>query len=310
MKYPLLAMNARIGEKDDLKKSKFIFEPKVDGIRALCFVNKKMKFISRNEKDITKDYPELEFRKQIKADSCVLDGEIVAFDKNGVPKFGLLQRGHEAHYIVFDILSLNNKRLVQVPLIERKEILDEVVKDGNRIEKIIYTTKGEVLWKEMVERGFEGVMAKEKNSIYYSGERKKIWLKIKTFKSIDPVIIGYTKKKRILSSLAVGLYDKSNLYYIGKVGTGFTEKLIKELHSKLKKIEVKSLKLKNEGEHESAIKNIQWVKPKYVCEVKYLEFTKYGILRQPAFVRLRSEKGPKDATFKDQAPEILDKLKR
>src|SRR5262245_2896247 len=101
----LSPMKARIGTTEDLDNPDFIFEPKLDGYRALCFVNKKLKFITRNNKDITQNYPDLNFRSLIRAKNCILDGEIVALDKKGRPSFNLLQRGHTATYFVFDILS-------------------------------------------------------------------------------------------------------------------------------------------------------------------------------------------------------------
>ncbi len=291
-------MNAKIGSEKDLERKDMLFEPKLDGIRALCKVTSSLKFISRNGIDITKKYPEFQFRDDIAADTALLDGEIVVFDENMVPRFELWQQGYEALYVVFDILRYNGKNLTKVPLIERKELLDSVVTDGTHLEKCFYTTDGPALWKEMVKREFEGVMAKEKESLYYPGKRSKVWLKIKLFKSLEAVIIGYTSKKRALSSLVLGIYDDT-LKYVGRVGTGFDQATIDMLLKKLKPLIRKTPYAKSYLSISKA-DTITWVRPKLVAEVKYLEFTKQGILRSPVFMKLRFDKNPEEITFQDQ----------
>ena len=303
-------MLAKIGEKEDLSKKNMIFEPKVDGTRAICFKDGKLKFINRRNRDISFRYPEFDFIGNIKAKTCVLDGEIIVYDKKGVPSFNLLQKRDQlgikfmielrseqypATYVVFDILRLDGKDLKNLTLIERKKILDKVVKDGNHIQKIFYTSDGKSLWKKITKLKLEGVMAKEKKSKYHEASRIASWLKIKYLKTIDCIIVGYTSKKRVISALAVGVYLKGKLIYIGRVGIGFTEKFLKELHKDLKKLEVKKAPVIYNGKED-----IQWIKPQIVCEVRYLEFSKDNIMRAPAFLRLREDKTAKECKFEEQ----------
>lgn len=296
----LSVMNAYQADEKILNEAGYIYEPKLDGFRALCFVNSSMKFISRNDIDITdKFFKDADFRKNIKAKTCVLDGEIVAYDKAGKPSFNLLKNGAQAHYIVFDILMKDGKSLTNKPLLERKKILDEVLSDGDYIQKIPYTKQGKLLWNKVVTYGLEGVMAKEVDSIYYPGERSHVWLKIKLLNTLDAVIVGYKTGKRIISSLALGLYDDQGvLTYIGNVGTGFNDALLEELYPKLHSLETKMAPIKKT---DSDVDAIIWMKPKLVCEVKYQQITSYNILRIASFLRLRIDKKPADCKF-DQFP--------
>ncbi len=293
---PLIApMKAHIGSEKDLQRTNVIFEPKLDGIRAVCYVNKDLKFFSRNDIDITADYPEFDFRDAIKAKSAVLDGEIIVLDKEYSPRFSLWQQGYAAIYVVFDILMLNGKSLLDMPLLERKKLLERTVTDTTRFEKCIYTTNGSAIWQEMLKRHMEGVVAKVSDSLYYPGRRSTSWIKIKAYKTLEAVITGFTEGKRTIASLVLGIYDDTGtLVFIGKVGTGFTESFLTTLRAKLDKIVVQKPMLK------TTEKAVVWVKPQLVCEIKYLEFTPAGILRSPVFLRLRPDKNPKEVTFKEQ----------
>jgi len=304
MKY--LPMLAAIGSKDDLERKDFIYEPKLDGYRALCYVNKQVKLFTRNEHDITDKFPELaDIRDAITAKSCVLDGELVVYNDDGLPNFQLVQgrdqlgsslviaqrsTQHPVTFIVFDILEYNGKSVMDKPLSERKKLLKKIIKDTDRITVIPFTTDGKKLWQQMTKLGVEGVMAKEAESLYYPGKRKKVWLKVKQFQTADCVIIGYTQEKRLISALALGMYDKKgNLVYVGNVGTGFSELEQKELYKKLKPLAIKKVPVDG-----LQLKDIKWVKPKLVSEIKYLEFTKDKKLRNPVFLHLRTDKPPEE----------------
>lgn len=293
-------MNAYIGTLADLENSDFIYEPKLDGIRALCYINKTMTFISRNQKDLTARFPELQERNAITAKSCILDGEIVAFDKKMVPRFQLLQEGMPAFYIVFDILEYNNKSLIELPLLERKKYLDAALKDTPHIQKIVFTRNGKALWNEVNKRHLEGVMAKKADSTYRPGIRSRAWLKVKLFNTIDCIIIGFTTGKRIISSLALGLYDGKKIIYIGKVGTGFTEDFLKQLRRQFSKIIVSKGPQTTED-----VRDVTWIKPKFAAEIKFVEVTKAHILRSPVFIRLRNDKKPQSCTVADQLDPFL-----
>jgi bifunctional non-homologous end joining protein LigD len=299
-------MLCALKDKSYLKNKDYIWEPKLDGTRVLIYVNKSIKLINRRNKNITSRYfPELDFRKNIKAKSAVLDAEIVIYDKKGNPNFNLLQsreqttnkvlieiksKEYPATFVVFDILELNNKPLINKPLEQRKNILKKIITDSKHIEKIFYTTKGQALWKIITKRKLEGVIGKQKASKYYPGKRTDKWIKIKFLTTLDAIIIGYTTKKRAISSLLLAIYHKNKLTYIGKVGTGFTESFLRELYKTLTKIKQKKPLLKlNE--------KVTWVKPKLVCEVKYLELSKNLIMRAPSFIRLKQDKNPQECVL-------------
>ena len=301
MKNIIVPMKAHSGDEKDLTRKGMLYEPKLDGIRALCYVNHGLRFYSRNQRDISSEYPEFQFRDAIKAKTAILDGEIIVLDKSATPRFSLWQQGHDALYVVFDILMLNGKSLIELPLIERKKMLEKVVSKDHRIEKCIYTENGKALWQEMLKRAMEGVMAKQENSLYYPGARSSVWLKIKAYKTMEAIILGYTSGKRKISSFVLGVYSKKKLLYIGKVGTGFTDAFLKELLPLLKKIEhVKPLQIENIARGDLPMETTHWLRPELVCEIKYLEFTDAGKLRAPVFERMRPDKNPEEITFKEQ----------
>ncbi|VVB74201.1 DNA ligase [Candidatus Tiddalikarchaeum anstoanum] len=301
-------MLAQLGVKEDLTKEGFIYEPKLDGTRAVCYFNdKKIKLINRRDRDITYRYPELIFDKNLSAKSCVLDGELVVFNEKGNPDFHLLQTREQvdkkdliesrsktrpATYVVFDIIEKDGKLLVNLPLVERKRILNDTVKDGAYIRKIVYTKEGVKLWKEVTKRKLEGVMAKIETSKYSVGVRADTWIKIKFLKTIDAIIVGYTSEKRVISALVIAAYENDKLRYIGRVGTGFTESFLKSLRTELDKLIIKNPPVTYSGN-----KNIVWVKPELICEVRYLELSKDKIMRAPAFLRMRTDKKLKECTL-------------
>lgn len=293
MKMKLIPMHSYTGDTDDLERDNFIFEPKLDGIRALCIVSlKTMRFVSRSGLSLTATYPEFDFRKQIKAKTCVLDGEIVVFDKKGNPDFNLLQNKKNSHalatYVVFDILNKNGVSLLEQPLEKRKKIIAKTIIEGNNLETIAYTTNGRKLWSEVKKHHLEGVMAKCATSSYHPGIRSHDWLKIKITHTLDCIIVGYTQEKRAISSLALGIYKDKKLIFIGKVGTGFNQASIKELYEKLSKIKRQTPPVINPEEH------IIWTSPRFVCEVECLMITKDNKLRAPVFIRLRTDKKPQE----------------
>lgn len=296
-------MKAVIGSEKDLDLQGRIFEPKLDGIRALCYVNEELSFYSRNGINITKKYPEFQFRDHIKAKTAILDGEIVVLDAESVPRFSLWQQGHEACYVVFDILAYNGKSLLHTPLIERKKILERVVTNGALVEKCLYTSNGHALWKEIQRRQMEGVMVKDSQSLYYPGKRRSMWLKVKTYKTLEAVIIGYTTKKRGISALILGVFTAEGaLEYIGKVGTGFSAENIGELHKLFRPYQrarpPRTFPVKDMSA--GTLKAISWLKPELVCEIKYLECTSARKVRSPVFLRMRPDKNAQEVTFEDQ----------
>jgi bifunctional non-homologous end joining protein LigD len=305
-------MLARVGDKKIFSDKSFFFEPKMDGTRGMCFKEVRgIELINRRGVDIFPRYPEFVFQDNIKANSCVLDGEVVVYDPNGVPSFRLLQGREQvanktlaelkakelpATYVVFDIISKEGEDLTRLPLSERKKILEDTVSDGNRIQKIFFTEDGAGLWKEIVKRRLEGVIAKKIDGEYLSGIRSPLWLKIKYVKTIDCIIVGYTSEKRIISALVLAVYKGGKLTYIGRsVGKGFTLDFLEDLKKQLEGLRIDKAPVEYEGN-----KDIRWVRPKLVCEVEFLNMSKDYIMRAPVFLRLRPDKKPEDCVLEDQ----------
>ena len=297
-------MLAKQGSRNDLDNKEFIFEPKFDGIRILIYKKgNKIKLINRREVDVTHRYPELkELWKNIKNDS-VVDGELVTLGKNHQPDFNLLQRREQvdnetkinilsreypATIFVFDILKLKSKNLANLPLMERKKVLNQQIKSSSKIALTPYTKNGKGLWKKIQRIRLEGVMAKRSDSKYHK-TRSSDWLKIKNTKSIDAVIIGYTQEKRKISALALGAYHKGKFIYVGRVGAGLDEKVISQL----------SKELEPAKEHivVDTTKKINFVKPKIIVEIKYIEITRDLKLRAPSLLRIRNDKKIKECTI-------------
>jgi DNA ligase D-like protein (predicted ligase) len=297
-------MLAAMGSKDDLEKEGYIYEPKLDGTRALCYVNSTMKFLNRRGHEITERYPEFSFRDQIKARSCVLDGELIVYDNRGNPSFHLLQKReqskpsiakflsiqHPATYVVFDILELDGKELLSTRLDERKKIMHAVLREGHHMQSIAFTKDGRKLWSVVEQRKLEGVMAKRSNSYYEPGKRSDAWLKIKALKTIDCVLLGYTSEIRTISALALGLFFGDELRYVGRVGTGFTEKYLEELRPVLDGMLAETPPVASYPNEPA----ITWIRPELIAEVEILELTRDKHLRAPSFRRLRNDKDIED----------------
>lgn len=282
----------------------WIFEIKYDGYRIVSFVeNKKVKMLSRNGLDYTKKLSSVaESLKTLDCDSVVLDGEIVCFDENGKSDFGLLQKSlknneNDIYYCVFDLLALNGEDLRDIPLIERKEKLERFLYKAEK--NIIYsshTNKGKETFSFAKAHDLEGIIAKQKQS-KYTGKRTEDWLKIKCYLRQEFVIAGFTtsEKNNVLSALILGYYEKDKLIYVGKVGTGFSETdkldLVKTFEkSTTKKSHFSSVK----------IKNVTWLKPKFVAEIQFAELTNENLLRQPSFMSLREDKDVKDVVLEEK----------
>jgi len=288
-------MDAKVYHNENIFGSDYIFEPKLDGYRALCYKNSGLKFFSRNGNDLTNDFPELQTSKSINAKKAVLDGEIVIYNERGRPDFNLIQnravRKLPAFYIVFDILILDDEDLMSLTLVERKNLLKKAINESGNFQLIVYTENGGKMIEEMKKRRLEGVMAKKKFSRYIQG-RSSDWLKIKFVKTLDCVIIGYTTYKREISSLLLGVYEKGKLVYVGKVGTGFNEKTLRDLKEKFNEFET-------EKYMEIRERNIKWLKPKLVAEILYSEVTPNKKLRASVFKNLRDDKNAKECEWEN-----------
>ena len=259
----------------------WIFEMKWDGYRALATIDSgHVNLWSRNGLRLDSKYPlivqELE---DLKLKSAILDGEIVALDADGIPRFGLLQRFQRDRsgtlmYLVFDLLYLNKEDLMGLPLVRRREILKKLLpKEGSIRFSDAIEARGIEFFRAACERGLEGIMAKRKGSPYLPGRRSENWLKIKARMQQEALIGGVTEAgggRHYFGALMLGVYDKGRLQYVGHTGTGFSEALLKDLFGKLAPY-------------------FKWVEPRFVCEVAFQEWTTEGKMRAPSFLGLRNE---------------------
>ena len=308
---PMLAFSASL---DDSKK--FLNEIKYDGTRCIAYIDKERRkfwFLNRRMNFFQNKYPEMtSIFDSINANKVILDGELAIVYKNKTDfyklqereqtdnelRIGILASMYPATYFVFDILYKDKKDLVNLPLIERKSILEDTVLNGANIEKTKYIIgNASLLFKEAKKRHLEGIMQKEIDSPYMQ-ERSKYWRKVKFTSTYDCAIIGYTAgegEREELGALLLGLYKDNTLYYVGKVGTGFNEQEINTIKNVLDKIKVKDLEVKNKEDIKE--KKAIFVKPALVCEVKFASITPDNKLRAPSFIRLRQDKEPKECTF-------------
>lgn len=300
-------MLARLADKPFSDKD-WIFEVKWDGFRAIAYINEDLSIRSRNGKELRYNFPELEELKQ-QAHDVVLDGEIVILNEGKVNFQALLKRGRvvsppeiefrssrlPAVYVVFDILEKDGKPLVDLPLMERKEILKTTVKEGAHVLLADYVEeKGEDYYNVALEKGLEGIMAKKKDSPYEPSIRSGNWLKIKELRSCDCVIFGYTKgtgaRGKTFGALLLGLYNNEGKpVYVGKVGTGFSQDTLKALSEAFQKLKTDAAPFSADVSEE-----VTWLKPELVCEVGYQVVTDEGRLRMPRFQRLRNDKSPSE----------------
>lgn len=289
------------------------YEVKWDGYRALAYIeNGKIELSSRNNKSFTEKYYSLaEAFSQLNI-NAVLDGEILVIKENGKADFGALQNwrseadGHLVYY-AFDILWHDGKNLMEVPLSERQAVLHRVLpKDNDSIrQSTVFTSNGLEFYKAAEKMGLEGIMAKKADSTYIPDNRSKNWLKIKVNQRQEVVIAGYTRNEgsnKLFSSLLLGVYENGKLDYVGKVGTGFTQKLQKEMMEMFRPLVVNKSAFGYEPDINKPSRFrpnppkavATWLKPELVCEVSFAEVTSDGVFRHPSFEGMRTDKKAKD----------------
>jgi len=243
-----------------------------------------------------------------------LDGEVVALDEEGRSSFQLLQaiemEGRKAplRFYVFDLLQLNGKSLLELPVEQRKQVLAKVcesVADPIRYSGEISGDVKSVL-AEVKRRGLEGLIGKQRDSKYEVGRRSGAWIKLKSVNEQEFVIGGYTPpggSRKHFGAILVGYYDNGKLKFAGKVGSGFTEKSLSILYKKFRAEERDDCPFIDlpskqggawvQGITPSIMKKMHWVNPKFVAQIKFAEWTRDGKLRQPVFLGIRKDKDPK-----------------
>jgi bifunctional non-homologous end joining protein LigD len=318
----------------------WVFEIKWDGVRSILLLHKKKgtsELQSRNGKSITHRYPELvkelTFSSSISSsstssiikckESVVLDGEIVVLDKkNGIPSFQSHQRRMNvdfikeieslskeipATYYFFDILYLDGRNLQDLPFLERRKILSDVITKENARIKISHfiEEQGQEVFDKTKSMGLEGLIAKHKTSKYVQGIRSRDWLKIKHIKTQDCIVIGYTRgegnRENYFGSLLLAVYDSSNskLRFVGHTGSGFDFGQLYEIYRKLKAMRIDKCPIDYVP---YTNRPPIWIRPELVAEVKFSDWTDEKIMRAPIFLRFREDKAPKDCLIEGEKP--------
>lgn len=287
----------------------WLYELKLDGYRALLMKRDgHVRVRSRNEKPLA--YPEVErAAERLKATSVVLDGEIVAVDRHGRPSFQALQHrsAHPDHAIVFyafDVLHLNGRDLTPLPLDARRTHLPKIVKDsGVLISQELPGTAEQVI--AAVQRlGLEGVIAKRRSSRYDAGQRGGAWVKLKLDKQQEFVVGGYRPGTHGVDALLVGYYEGKALKFAGKVRAGFTPHVRRDVFQQLKALRQATCPFADLPNSQTShwgggvtaeeMDEMQWLEPKLVAQIRFVEWTADGHLRHAAFLGLRTDKGARD----------------
>jgi bifunctional non-homologous end joining protein LigD len=227
---------------------------------------------------------------------AILDGEIIAIDDTGKPNFDELQRWNGTlplQYYVFDILWLDGLNITGQPLHKRREALRRLLPVNNNIIRYSESIDeyGIDFFEAAKKNGLEGIIAKRKDALYFPDTRTKNWCKIKAEERHEAIICGYTKNKyteRLFSSLILGVPKDGQLQFIGQAGTGFTAKLQRQIFKKMNPLFIKECPFTEVPQTGAPT---MWVKPQLLCEVKYTELTKDGLMRHPSFQGLREDKG-------------------
>ncbi len=309
-------MGATLTEHLPASPAEWTAELKWDGVRALCFVNAgKLEIYTRNGNRCERQYPELSVLPHlVKASQAVLDGEIAVLDEKGVPSFAMIQprimaadaaaiahmtRSRPVQLFLFDLLYLDGWDLRNCALQERRTLLDARVTREDPVRVSDTFPPEPQLLEAARQNGLEGLVVKCLTSTYET-RRSKNWLKIKLLNQQEFVICGYTIGEReYFGALVLGYYEKQKLQWAGQVGTGFDNKLLAALREKLDALETAKRTLPADAK---LPKDIVWVRPELVCEVKFSNWTPDKRLRAPVFLGLRQDVSAKE-TRREQPEE-------
>jgi bifunctional non-homologous end joining protein LigD len=286
------------------------WELKWDGVRAITYVEDDgVRLMSRNDKDMSRSYPELAALGGMVESPTILDGEIVAL-RDGRPDFGLLQsRMHVQRptdrliaavpvlYYTFDLLHRGERSLLEEPYTARREALEELHLSTDPVHTPpSWAGGGAAVLAASIDQGLEGVVGKPLNSRYLPG-RRGLWIKVKNVRHQEVVVAGWTpgegRRADKIGSLVLGVYDDHGLRYVGNVGTGFTEKILRDLATTLVPLE------RRDDPFDTTVpapvaRTAHWVDPELVGEVAFAEWTGEGYLRHPSWRGLRPDKQPEE----------------
>lgn len=294
----LAAVTAAPFDKED-----WLYEIKWDGYRAIAYLrNGKVELHSRNQLSFNEKFAVITNALKDWNIKAVTDGEIVAIDGKGNPDFQALQNyfkhGKSAHlvYYMFDLLWYNGKDYRHLPLLERKQLLQQLIPQDNDLLRYSRHITGDGIrfYQAAVNKGLEGIMAKAAESSYVMSRRSESWLKIKNNQHMEAIICGYTagrNNRKHFGAVILGKYENGVLKYIGHTGGGFSEQQLKSLFIKFQPLITSVCPFKPKP---ATNMPATWLKPELVCEVKFTESTQDGILRQPIFIGLREDKKAAD----------------
>ncbi|SIS22562.1 ATP-dependent DNA ligase [Williamsia sterculiae] len=303
---PMLATEESI---ENLSDEAWAFEGKWDGYRLIVeYLDGKLRLITRSGIDMTTEFPELGgIVDDLGLLDVVLDGEVVALDSSGHTNFSLLAARNATgeqctiKLMLFDVLFLNGRSLLRTPWSGRRQVLDELAPlfTGDNAVQVppLLPGPGGRAAEVSREKGYEGAVAKRRDSVYQQGRRSASWLKHKNWRDIEVIVGGWRPGKgnrtNGIGSLLVGLPESTGLRYVGRVGTGFTERQLRALADELEPLRRRSSpfvdKLDRPIEQDAV-----WVLPKLVGDVRYMDWTGSGHLRHPVWRGIRRDKLPGD----------------
>jgi len=299
---PMLATH---GSVEKLSSIVWAFEGKWDGYRLLVDADHgKLELRSRSGRDVTAEYPQLEALAADLADHhVILDGEVVALDESGVPSFEEMQnraRSSRVEFWAFDILALDGRSLLRAKYSDRRKILEALAQGGGLIVPEQLPGDGRTALEYARERRWEGVVAKKRDSTYQPGRRSQSWIKDKLWRTQEVVIGGWRAgeggRTSGIGALLVGVPEDDGLHFAGRVGTGFTDKMLGDLKKTLAPLRTDESPFAARFTGPDA-KGVTYVTPTLVGEVRYSERTSDGRLRQPSWRGLRPDKSPDEVVW-------------
>jgi bifunctional non-homologous end joining protein LigD len=277
----------------------WIFEEKYDGVRVLGYKEgEKVTLYSRNDIDRTASYASIAAAvAKMPAKTLLIDGEVIALDRRHVSRFQLLQGGSvHLHYAVFDLLHHDGRDLRHKPLSERRALVETLVPAGGQIfVSRRLADNGLKAYEIARKKGYEGLVAKDTSSPYVAG-RSKFWLKVKVHQEDEFIIVGYTAPagaRKHFGALLLGAYDGKKLLYVGKVGTGFSQKMLASLYPTFRPLAQKTPPVLNPPR----ARDVSYLKPKLVAQIAFGEWTNDRKLRQPVFLGLRDDKRAEEVSL-------------
>lgn len=286
-------------QKEAFNDPDFIFELKLDGLRCIAYLDPQQGTDLRNKRNkaLVSLYPELTDIHTCVTKKCILDGELVLF-KDGAPDFYSMQkrsvmkdpfkiriaaRQAPVSFVAFDLLAVGDEVVMQLPLMKRKELLQQYVVDGERMQISRYIEELGIPFYELVEeRNLEGVVAKHKESVYRPGKRSSEWIKIKNTNDDDFIVCGYFYQAKDGLTLLLGQYEKNTLVYRGNVSLGVNNLQFLQEYD-VQKIDTP---LFDSVRH----RDMTWLTPTLVCTINYMYKTEKGALRQPVLKGFRDDK--------------------